>query len=223
MVALAALACAPAADALAAFTVTVGQAAPADPAIGAHFDVTTSVSFAGGDVRDLVLSLPPGLVGNPNATARCPAATFAAGQCDAGTKVGRVSAQTVAVGVPLPVDGDVYNVEPQAGELARLGLVLRVAGGLLGSIQQPVSITARAPGDYGLNATATGIAHQFAGIDIDLQTLTLTLFGGANGQPGRQRQDEIAHVTAGEAHRRRDVGVADRRVRRRRLSQRPSR
>src|SRR3954452_2528530 len=79
-----------AAPAQASFEITGAAVEPASLAAGRHPDVTVRTSFtpqnAPGSpqqVRDLVIHLPPGLIGNPRATVRCSAAAFAADACPA--------------------------------------------------------------------------------------------------------------------------------------------
>ena len=96
---------------------------------GAHSDFHIHMDFGGGQVKDLTVGLPPGLVGDPNATPQCTVAQLNADGCPANTQVGRVIANaTVTVGVlpvTLDVNGDLYNLTPQPGEPARFGIVLR--------------------------------------------------------------------------------------------------
>jgi len=189
-----AIAGAGAGPARAAFTVTASQAAPADAAAGAHSDFTVALQFAGGDVRDLDISLPPGVLGDPAAAPLCPADAFAAGSCDAATRVGSVSAVVAALGIPLTEPGNVYNLAPGEGELARLGLTLRPLGGLLGRLNTEVGITARAA-DAGLDSHARGLPATFQGIDIDLQSLSLTLLGKAGAKPFMRNPTSCAPAT----------------------------
>lgn len=182
----------------AAFTVTASQAAPADVAAGAHSDFTIALQFAGGDARDLDISLPPGLIGDPTAAPLCGAEAFAADTCDAATGIGSVAAVVTTLGIPVNARGTVYNLAPTAGELARFGLVLRPLGGLLGKIHSQVGVTARADG--GLDSHARGLPSTFGGLDIDLQSLTLTL-SGRIGTKGFMRNPTscapaVTHVVA---------------------------
>ncbi|MBK8293616.1 MAG: hypothetical protein IPK93_02135 [Solirubrobacterales bacterium] len=103
-------------------------AAPANTDSGAksdfhvHLDVTTP----GDQLRDLTVSLPPGLSGNPQSVPKCPAASLNADACPAGSQIGSTTVQLTAMSVvPLTVEGSVYNVVPEPGEPARLGIVLR--------------------------------------------------------------------------------------------------
>lgn len=97
---------------------------------GAHPDVTTSFELAtsgveqtAGDLKDVKVTLPPGLVGNTVGMPRCPTARATARECPRDTIVG-VAAVTLRTlfqeGVKAPdVEIEpVYNIEPSPGEPA---------------------------------------------------------------------------------------------------------
>jgi hypothetical protein len=123
------------ASAQAAFEVRSFSFTPSSLKAGSHADVQIAIGFApynGSNppehVRDLTLSLPPGVVGNPRATARCSQADFAADECRTDSQVGTTAVKTTIpalLGTSVTADGDVYNVVPSAGEPARLGVVVR--------------------------------------------------------------------------------------------------
>jgi hypothetical protein len=124
------------ASAQAAFEVRSFTVTPTSLQGGSHPDVNVALGFAPYSVasppehvRDLTISLPPGLVGNPNATPRCSAADFQADGCAANTRVGTTSVRTtipaLITGITVNASGDVYNLRPGAGEPARLGVVVR--------------------------------------------------------------------------------------------------
>ena len=77
----------------AAFDVTAFEVTPADPAAGAHSDVTIAASFPpynAGAVpqrpRNITFHLPPGLAGDPFATPRCAEAVYRADECPPATQ-----------------------------------------------------------------------------------------------------------------------------------------
>jgi hypothetical protein len=124
------------ASAQAAFEVRSFTVTPGSLQAGSHPDVNVAIGFAPYSVanppehvRDLTISLPPGLVGNPNATPRCSAADFEADNCAANTRVGTTSVRTtipaLITGITVDASGDVYNLRPGTGEPARLGVVVR--------------------------------------------------------------------------------------------------
>ena len=104
-------------------------AAPASTQAGAHSDFHIHMDFSGGQVKDLTVGLPPGQIGDPSATPLCTVSQLNADACPANTKVGSVVANATVTVVVLPVtlnvSGDLYNLTPQPGEPARLGIVLR--------------------------------------------------------------------------------------------------
>src|SRR5262245_58314879 len=123
VIALAALLALPAA-AHAEFSVT-GPASPANAAAAAHSDFHLPLDFSGGQVKDLTVGLPPGMIGDPNATPQCTVSALNSDNCPADTVVGSVTANAtvtvVALPVTLDVNGTLYNLTPQLGEPARFG------------------------------------------------------------------------------------------------------
>ena len=65
----------------AAFDLTGVTAAPASTQAAAHSAFTVHMGISGDDLRDFTLHLPPGLVGNPNATPLCTRAQFDGSGC----------------------------------------------------------------------------------------------------------------------------------------------
>ncbi|HET8759185.1 MAG TPA: hypothetical protein VFM58_24415 [Solirubrobacteraceae bacterium] len=175
------------ASAQAAFDVPAFSVTPSGLAAGSHPDVSVALQFGGDEhVRGVTLSLPPGLVGNPNATARCGASAFAADDCPAAARIGTTSVVSrIALLSVLPVtaDGDVYNLQPGAGEPARLGVVVRPPLGA-----DKVFIVARValrPSDGGLDSIITGlpatIGTPLGDLDMRIESMTLTLLGRPAG------------------------------------------
>jgi hypothetical protein len=123
-VALTALIAAPSAFAL-GFTGL--SAAPTDTQAGANSDFNIHIGFTGAadDVENVRISLPPGLVGNPNAAPQCTVAQLEGPGCPANTQVGTVQTGVALLGlVPQTVSGGLYNLTPQPGEPARFGIRL---------------------------------------------------------------------------------------------------
>ena len=173
-----------AAPAQAAFELKNPSSKPADPKGGAHSDVSIVVETAGGDIRDLDLHLPPGLIGNPNATARCPLAAFrAGGECPADTQVGQAGNDLVldGLGVPLSATGPIFNVQPEGAEPARLGI--RVDSPVPGAA--PIlleSVASTRPTDQGLDSSIRNIPNKADGLDITITKLSVVLFGRSGAQ-----------------------------------------
>jgi hypothetical protein len=162
-------------------TGALGEGATPDAHAGDHpyeqtvtFKMNTTVDAhglrvpVGGDARDAVVELPPGFVGDPNATPRCPQMT-----------VERTCPNDTAVGVArvlVDLDGEhdktyflpVYNMAPSTGELALLAF--RVEAPLFLTVL--IHVHVRSMGDYGLTATITNISQ----IGVPLES-AVTLWG----------------------------------------------
>jgi hypothetical protein len=172
------------AGARAAMGISSVSAAPADPTAGAHSDFNIALAFSdpGDDLRNLQLDLPAGVIGNPQATPRCSAAALAADACPPTSQVGTTSVRANALGLDIDNPGTVYNVEPNPGDPAKLGIVVRPLGGILGKfiLQSPISVRDGA-GDYGLTSTLTDIPRTLNGIPITIRSINLTLSGTVAG------------------------------------------
>ena len=180
------------ASAQAAFDVPTFSVAPSGLQAGSHPDVSVTLGFApygsgNESVRDLTIGLPPGLVGNPNATARCSAAEFQADECADNMRVGTTSVQTripLLLGASITAQGDVYNLRPAAGEPARLGVVVRPPLGAEKVFL--VSRVALRPADGGLDSIITGIPNTvgipiFGDVPMYIESMNLTLLGRPPG------------------------------------------
>jgi hypothetical protein len=129
---------------------------PSTTKAGEHARIDIHADFASTPKR-VALHFPPGLVGNPNAADKCAVATFEAGLCPIGSRVGTATANGL-------ISGPVYNLVPNAGEPARLGISI-----LLGLVKNQASISLRPDG--GLDST---IAQLDAG-PVGLSSLDLSL------------------------------------------------
>ena len=104
--------------------------------------------------RDLTVSLPPGLIGNPNAVAQCTAVQFATaltgGGCPQDAQIG------IAV-VGIYTFGFIYRepifnmTPPEDGAAARLGLYVA-------SSPITIDVEVRSEGDYGLDSMLRGVS-----------------------------------------------------------------
>lgn len=94
---------------------------------------------AGGEVKDLEISLPAGFVGNPNATSKCPRRLFDRGrhgaelipECPANTQVGEVAAAFDEPTGVITVDFPVYNLVPPPGVPAQFGFAFQFRVGFI--------------------------------------------------------------------------------------------
>ena len=191
-----------AAPAEAAFTLANPAAKPADVAAGAHSDFAIHVEPQGGDIKDLVLHLPRGVIGDPNATPRCTIAQFESNSCPTTTQVGRAANQIQLGPLSQRAEGEIFNVQPRGAEPARLGIkVNSPTGGEPIRLESPV--TSRST-DGGLDSTLKDIPNTFQGFDI---TITAPRRGAPGGRPGRRAPGEKDDDGAGDGAR------AQRRVR----------
>jgi DNA-binding beta-propeller fold protein YncE len=132
------------------------------------------VDLPDGNVRDIVTDLPPGLVGDPNATAmKCTLAqlehvggeTGGGGHCPPESQVGELEAQFGEGAVEPTLKEPVYNTVPPPGVAAQIG-----ANFVLPEVFVDVGV--HAGGDYPLQASAVGIS----GLEPLIAT-RLTIFG----------------------------------------------
>jgi hypothetical protein len=163
-------------------------AKPSNPAAGAHsdFDIHVGFSDPSDQVKDLTVHLPPGLVGNPTVTPLCKPGELESDACPASSQVGNVIARVnvrllSGVNLPLTVNGSLYNLEPQSGEPARFGIVLRPGGGLLPKIVQQSAVKLRR-GDFGLDTVVNDFPREANGLRTDITSLDLSLMGTVNGK-----------------------------------------
>jgi hypothetical protein len=127
---------------------------------GAHADFTTEFAlkteFPSGEVaqtRDVVVKLPPGLIGNPTAIPTCTLAQLAAFECPLQSQVGLTEYSLRSSGT---TPAAVYNMPAPGGDfVARFGFK---AG-----FTFPVTINVRLrPDDYGVTASVEGIPSAVA-------------------------------------------------------------
>jgi hypothetical protein len=161
----------------------------ANESAGANSDLAIGFDLGGDSTaKDMVIHLPPGLVGNPLATPTCSEEQLNSQSCPPASVVGALSNEVEADGIPLPLQasGEVYNVQPRPGEPARFGFILRASPELTAPIilQSPASLR---PGDFGLDTTLNDLPNQaqilgVLGVDIQILNVQLDLNGQANGQ-----------------------------------------
>lgn len=94
------------------------------------FRVTTGVNWRGGEIplegmKDIDVELPPGIVGNPEATPRCSMVAFGAARCPRQSIVGVIDLiYNTGRAFEAPYSLAVYNVTPPEGVVARLAFRL---------------------------------------------------------------------------------------------------
>ena len=170
------------------------QASPASNQGGAHSNFHIHMDFSGGQVKNLTVGLPPGLIGDPNAAPLCTVAQLNTDSCPANTKVGSVTANAtvtvVVVPVTVNVSGDLYNLTPNPGEPARFGIVLRPLSlpPPLPSVLPPIILQSgvQLRPDFGLDTVIKNIPNTtLASGDTVINSQDITLFGTApaTGKP----------------------------------------
>jgi hypothetical protein len=161
------------------FTPAPSWRLPAETQAGGHPDGTAAMAFRNdGDVDNIVVDLPAGFVGNPNAVSKCTAKEFLVQACPPRTQVGILNISLYAA--PLggnnfgPAHGvtavPVFNLEPRTGNVAELGLspLSKDAG-----ITARLVAKARTNGDFGV----TTFIGQLPAAALPLSQQTITLWG----------------------------------------------
>jgi hypothetical protein len=180
------------ATAQAAVSITSVQLQPSTTAAGAHPDLTIDTKFdenpQSDDVKSLGVVLPQGLIANPASADRCNQSDFGADSCPAGSKVGsaQVSEVVTVAGVDMPMtaSGDVYVLDPQGSEPARLGLVARSSGAVpLPKVFLQSGVTIGPATNYGIATNFDNIPRRVGGFDIRITEAKLTLSGTAAHGP----------------------------------------
>jgi hypothetical protein len=116
--------------------------------------------------RDLVIQLPPGLVGNPNAVSKCTVQQFVSftlngDGCPQDSQVG-VAVLTL-FSFSKPLTEPIFNMEtPSNDTVARLGFYA-------GTIPNFVSVKVRSESDYGLTATTEGVPANERLVKADIE------------------------------------------------------
>jgi hypothetical protein len=131
------------------------------------------VAFSEGDLRDLALEMPPGLIENPDAVAKCPATLFhtarsspfeqsASGEsCPADSQVGVITLKS-SYGAGSVRSFGVFNLVPPPGVAAQLGFA---------PFGVPVALTPtvrQAEGEYGLTLETHNFPQAFNVYGIEL-------------------------------------------------------
>ncbi len=110
----------------------------------------------GGELRDVLVNLPPGLVGNPIAVPQCSRQDFegTTPHCSPSTQIGIVQVNIPGLGLAL---GALYNLVPPPGAAAQLGFS---AGGL--NALQNASVSAA--GGYGVLVSTNSIPEEVTSV-----------------------------------------------------------
>jgi hypothetical protein len=152
---------------------------------GAHPQaLTVRLGFQGGEMRDLELEMPPGLLQNPAALPRCTRAQFqtprstpfeesqSGEDCPEASQVGTVDVRTDLGGSPRRFG--VFNLQPSPGVPAQLGFAPLGVPVVL-----DMGIAPEANGQYGFNLAAANVVQALGLVGLDL-TLWGTPWGAAH-------------------------------------------
>jgi hypothetical protein len=129
---------------------------------GAHADVTTSFMLNEnatkspvGQLKDVEVELPPGIIGNPQAIPKCSQYEFSIFRCLPAAQVGVIAPTFVVpeggsetqVKVPIPL----FNLAPSPGRVATFGATLLF-------VKIIVQVVVRQDGTYGLTARISDLS-----------------------------------------------------------------
>ncbi|MDX6609285.1 MAG: hypothetical protein QOF85_1210 [Solirubrobacterales bacterium] len=149
-----------------------------------HFDLNTDESghTEGGALRDVLVDLPPGFIGNPRAITRCSRQLFEGPQpnCPPSTQVGFLRAVLPGGG---EISGPVYNLVPPPGIATQFGFSALEFNSL-----QYASL--RSEDGYGINFSAPDIPTSFG-----ISSVTETIWG-VPSDPGHD-QERTCHFESG--------------------------
>ena len=154
---------------------------------------TDSVGHSeGGELRSVLVDLPPGFAGDPFATGRCTRQEFEgfSPACSPNSQVGIVSANLPTFG--FVATGPLYNMVPPPGVAAQFGFA--VAG--LNALPE-VSLRTESPFSserYGLHVANYGLPEEATSIEVTVW--------GTPAEPGHdeQRGSQAAEGHVGEGH-----------------------
>ncbi len=115
-------------------------------------------------LRELVVDLPKGFVGNPQAVPQCEPMDLAKVSCSPATQVGVLALTTANAGSPSVETFGVFNMKPQTGDVADLGFY---------NLGVPFHIrVALLPNGYTVRATVADISEA-----VNITNIKLTLWG----------------------------------------------
>jgi len=174
-------------SARAAVTIESFTTGPANTLAGAHADASTSFALRtldvagigtlplGGDPREIVVKLPPGVVGDPQNVPKCPRSLFdtasisaSGGGCPADTQVGVADLSVGLLEEVAQFVWGVYNVQPGPDEPALLGIQGTETG--IGN-DIPIRVSASASENYALTATVAEVPQ----VPVKAHTLGATV------------------------------------------------
>ena len=151
-------------------TVSTDQAgAHPDATVSFRLNTVTDGILPVEDVKDIVVDLPPGIVGNPQTMPKCTPGeidTRNGGLCPLATQVGTISLDLIRADglAPFPYTWPVYNMVPRGDRTAEFGFFV---------LGVPIFITVSVrPGDHGLRTSIPNVISP-----LPLTGTRLTLWG----------------------------------------------
>ncbi len=174
---------------------------PSTTQAGANPDLVSDIRLAPtatDDVKDVTLSLAPGLLANPTVATACTEADLQADACAAAAQIGT---GTVTATVPgllgstiVDAPAKLYNVVPRNGEAGRVGMVTAAAGGLAPfATSGPVAV--RTSPDVGADIAFTDLPRKLGSTEIQVTRIQLTVKGAVNGKPFTRNPTACAPAT----------------------------
>ena len=165
---------------------TIDERASSHPyswALSFRLNTNAEERTEGGEMRDAIVNLPPGMVGNALAVPRCTREDFEgfSPNCPVDTQIGILRANLPG-GYGL-VGGPVYNLVPPPGVAAQLGF----AAGGLNALQ---NATAGPEHEYGVRVAANNIPEE--------TTEVIETIWGVPADPGHDKERGKAAGTHGE-------------------------
>ena len=138
----------------------------------------------GGELRDILIGLPPGLSGNPFAVPRCTRQEFegTAPQCSPNSQIGIIKGNVIGFGLAT---GPLYNMVPPPGMAAQVGFSLAGLNAL-------GDISLKSDESYGLLSTTNGLPLEITSVEV-------TIWGNpADESHDKQRGLKAAEGRGGE-------------------------
>jgi hypothetical protein len=133
------------------------------------------LSLAGGEVRNIAVKLPPGVVGDPTAVPQCARAEFLRQRCPRDSQIGVI---TVSFAKSGSLGFRVFNIVPPPGSPAEFGFTLAGINTFLDS-------EVRSGSDYGITTRINNVPQR------EISGSVLTLWGSP-GDPSHDRWREAS-------------------------------
>ena len=151
-------------------TVIKQNGKPATQAGSHPWEAVTSMTFTARknglpteNVKNVVVKLPPGLIGNPTSAPRCEISQLDVGACPVDSQIGTLG--LTILGGSSPMVDPLYNLVPPQGEPAEFGANVLLVNSYL-------DISVRTGSDYGLTVTTSHIPTL-----LPINGITVTLWG----------------------------------------------